>query len=42
LSEAQAADLARAISELTMSQNALEATMAVGARISQLNILDYL
>jgi flagellar hook-associated protein 3 FlgL len=42
LSEAQAVDLARAISELTMSQNSLEATMAVGARISQVNILDYL
>jgi flagellar hook-associated protein 3 FlgL len=42
LNEAQAADLARSISELTMNQNSLEATMAVGARISQLNILDYL
>lgn len=42
LNEEQAADLAKAISELTMSQNALQATLAVGARISQLNLLDYL
>ena len=42
LSKEQAADLATAISELTMSQQGLQATLAVGARISQLNILDYL
>ncbi len=42
LSEEQAADLAKAITELTMSQNALQATLAVGARISQLSLLDYL
>ncbi|MBI4472039.1 MAG: flagellar hook-associated protein FlgL [Acidobacteria bacterium] len=42
LTEAQAADLAKAITEFQMSQNALEATMAVGARISQLNLLDFL
>jgi flagellar hook-associated protein 3 FlgL len=42
LSREEAADLAAAISELTMSQNGLQATLAVGARISQLSILDYL
>ena len=42
LSKEQAADLATAISELTLSQQGLQATLAVGARISQLNILDYL
>ncbi len=36
------ADLAKAISELTMSQQQLQATLAVGARASQLTILDYL
>lgn len=42
LSAEQAADLAQAISELQMSQNSLQATMAVGARISQLSLLDFL
>lgn len=42
LTEQQAADLAKAITELTMSQNALQATLAVGARISNISILDYL
>ena len=42
LTHEQAADLATAISELTLSQQGLQATLAVGARISQLNILDYL
>jgi flagellar hook-associated protein 3 FlgL len=42
LSKEQAADLAKSISELTMSQQGLQATLAVGARISQLTILDYL
>lgn len=42
LTEAQAADLAKAITEFQLSENALQATMAVGARISQLNLLDYL
>jgi flagellar hook-associated protein 3 FlgL len=42
LMQAQDADLAQAITELTMSQQQLQATMAVGARISQLTILDYL
>jgi flagellar hook-associated protein 3 FlgL len=42
LSHEEAADLAAAISELTLSQNGLQATLAVGARISQLSILDYL
>jgi flagellar hook-associated protein 3 FlgL len=42
LSHEEAADLAAAISELTLSQNGLQATLAVGARISQLSLLDYL
>ena len=42
LSKEQAADLAKSISELTMSQQGLQAALAVGARISQLTILDYL
>ncbi len=42
LSQVQDADLAKAITELTMSQQQLQATMAVGARLSQLTILDYL
>jgi len=42
LSNVQDADLAKAITELTMSQQQLQATMAVGARLSQLTILDYL
>jgi flagellin-like hook-associated protein FlgL len=42
LSHEEAADLATAISELTISQNGLQATLAVGARVSQLSILDYL
>jgi len=42
LTQEEAADLAVAISELSMSQNSLQATLAVGARISQLTILDFL
>jgi flagellar hook-associated protein 3 FlgL len=42
LSQEESADLATAISELTLSQNALQATLAVGAKISQISILDYL
>jgi flagellar hook-associated protein 3 FlgL len=42
LSHEQAANMAQAITELNMSQNSLEATLAVGARISQLTILDFL
>jgi flagellar hook-associated protein 3 FlgL len=42
LSQVEAADLATAISELTMSQNGLQAALAVGARVSQVSILDYL
>ena len=42
LTQTQAADLAKAISELTLSETALQATMAVGARISQLNLLGFL
>jgi flagellar hook-associated protein 3 FlgL len=42
LKQEQDADIAQAISELTMSQTALQATMAVGAKIAQLSLLDYL
>lgn len=42
LSREEAADLAAAISELTMSQNAVQATLAVTAKVSQLSLLDYL
>jgi flagellar hook-associated protein 3 FlgL len=42
LSEEEAADLAAAISELTTSQNALQATLSVGARLSELNIWNFL
>lgn len=42
LSKDQDADLAKAISELTMSQQRLQAALAVSARVSQLTILDYL
>jgi len=42
LSREEAADLATAISELTISQNGLQATLAAGGRISQLTILDFL
>jgi flagellar hook-associated protein 3 FlgL len=42
LSREEAADLATAITDLTQSQNALQATLALGAKISQLNIWDYL
>lgn len=42
LSSEQAADLAQAISEFQMSEKALQATMAIGARISQLSLLDFL
>jgi flagellar hook-associated protein 3 FlgL len=42
LTEAQAADLAEAITAFQMSENALQATMTIGARISQLNLMDYL
>lgn len=42
LSQEEAADLAAAISELTTSQNALQATLSVGARLSELNIWNFL
>jgi flagellar hook-associated protein 3 FlgL len=41
LTNKEAADMAAAITELTMSQNNLQATLAVGASISQVSILDY-
>jgi flagellar hook-associated protein 3 FlgL len=42
LSQEQDADLPTAISELTQSQQTLQAALAVGARVSQLSILDFL
>jgi flagellar hook-associated protein 3 FlgL len=42
LSKDQDADLAQAISELTLNQQRLQAALAVSARVSQLTILDYL
>jgi flagellar hook-associated protein 3 FlgL len=42
LSNKEAADLAKAITDLSMSQSGLEAALAVGANISQLSILKYL
>jgi flagellar hook-associated protein 3 FlgL len=42
LSNKEAADLAQAITELTASQNGLQATLAVGANVSQLTILNFL
>jgi flagellar hook-associated protein 3 FlgL len=42
LTNKEAADMAAAITELTMSQNNLQATLAVGANISRISILDYL
>ncbi len=34
--------MAQAISELTLSQTSLQTTLAIGARLSQLSLLDYL
>jgi flagellar hook-associated protein 3 FlgL len=42
LTRLQSADLSKAISDFTLNENALRAATAVGARISQLSILDYL
>jgi len=42
LSQEQNADLPTAISEMTLSQQSLQATLAVAARVPQLSILDYL
>jgi flagellar hook-associated protein 3 FlgL len=42
LTHEQAANMAQAITDLNMGQNALEATLAVGARISNLTLLDFL
>ena len=42
LTQEQAANMAQAITELNLTQNALQATLAVGARISQLSLLDFL
>jgi flagellar hook-associated protein 3 FlgL len=42
LEQEQDANIAQVISELTMNQTSLQATMAAGARIAQLSLLDYL
>ena len=42
LNEVQSADTAQAITQLTLSQTSLQATLAVGARIAQMSLLDYL
>jgi len=42
LSQEQDADLPTAISEMTQSQQTLQAALAVGAKISQVSILDFL
>jgi len=42
LSHQQDADLAQSATELAMSQQQLQATLAVGARVAQLTLLDYL
>lgn len=42
LSQEQDADLPTAISEMTQSQQTLQAALAVGARVSQVSILDFL
>ena len=42
LGRVQSADMAQAITELSQGQTALQATLAVGAKLSQLSLLDYL
>jgi flagellar hook-associated protein 3 FlgL len=42
LHRVQSADPAQAITELTLSQTSLQATLATGARLSQLTLLDFL
>jgi len=42
LTAEEAADMAAAITELTASEQGFQATLAVGARISQLSLLDFL
>lgn len=42
LVEIESVDLARALTEFRTYENALQATLGVGARISQLTLLDYL
>ena len=42
VNEVQNADAAQAITELSLSQTNLQATLAVGARLTQLSLLDYL
>jgi flagellar hook-associated protein 3 FlgL len=42
LNNVQSSDMAQAITQLTLSQTNLQATLAVGARIAQMSLLDYL
>jgi flagellar hook-associated protein 3 FlgL len=42
VNDVQNADSAQAITKLTLSQTNLQATLAVGARLTQLSLLDYL
>ena len=42
VSQEQDADLPTAISEMTQSQQTVQAALAVGGKISQFSILDYL
>ena len=42
LNDVQSADPAQAITQLTLSQTNFQATLAVGARIAQMSLLDYL
>jgi flagellin-like hook-associated protein FlgL len=42
LNEVQSADPAQSITELTLSQTGYQATLAVGARIAHMSLLDYI
>jgi len=42
LSNVQDADPAQSITQLTLSQTSLQATLAVGARIAQMSLIDYI
>ena len=42
LNDVQSADMAQAITQLTLSQTNLQATLAVGAKIAKMSLLDYL
>src|SRR5437016_3778991 len=42
LNNVQTADTAQSLTQLTLTQTNLQATLAVGARIAQMNLLDYI